>query len=262
MSTNHWGRLYRAWSRLSTPVRLPPEVVVGVRNAIAEHSEHVLLLGVTPDFADIGSNLTAVDRGDFIRNRWPGNTAMRRAVAGDWLRLPFAAGSFSGCIGDGVPIAVKHPEGATPLYRSIAGVLKPGGRFVSRVFLAPDAGESVSAVRKAALQGEICRFQALKFRLAMALVAERGDPNIPVRIIHDAFEASFADRGELAKITGWRRDEIDTIDVYRSSPEVYTFPTSRECLSVVPSAFSNARLVPAGTYELAERCPLLVMEKA
>ena len=95
----------------------------------------------------------------------------------------------------------------------------------------------------------------------MALVAERGDPNIAVRIVHDAFEASFADRNQLAEITGWRCDEIDTINVYRSSPEVYSFPTRQQCLSAIPGAFTNVRLIPAGTYELAERCPLLVMER-
>ena len=261
MSTSHWGRLYRAWSRLSTPVRLPPEVVAGVRSAIADHSDRILLLGVTPDFAEIGSNLTAVDHGEPIRNRWPGDTPARRAVIGHWLRLPFAAGSFSGCIGDGIPITTNHPQAATLLYQSIATVLQSGGRFVSRVFLTPDAGETVSAVRRAALEGRIRRFQALKFRLAMALVAERGDPNIAVRIVHDAFEASFADRNQLAEITGWRCDEIDTINVYRSSPEVYSFPTRQQCLSAIPGAFTNVRLIPAGTYELAERCPLLVMER-
>ena len=77
----------------------------------------------------------------------------------------------------------------------------------------------------------------------------------------DAFETEFPDRDRLAAAGGWDRAEVDTIDVYKSSSQVYSFPTRQQCLSIVPAAFSNVRLVAVGTYELAERYPFLVMER-
>jgi len=133
---------------------------------------------------------------------------------------------------------------------------------VCRVFLAPDQGETAAAVAATARDGRIGRFLAFKFRLGMALAAERGEPNIDVQSIHDAFEANVPDRDRLAAVTGWARSEIDTIDVYKSSPQVYSFPTRRQCLDVVPPAFAQVRFVGAGTYELAERFPLLVLDRA
>jgi hypothetical protein len=180
---------------------------------------------------------------------------------GDWRHPPFAASAFAACVGDGIPIALRHPDDAASFYGALAYMLAPGGRFVCRVFAMPDIPDTMEAVRVAALEGKIRRFMAFKFRLAMAVCAERGSPNIAVQAIHDVFEANFPDRVALAAAGGWDRAEVDTIDVYRSS-QVYSFPTRQQCLSVVPPEFSNARFVAVGTYELAERYPFLVMERA
>jgi SAM-dependent methyltransferase len=263
MSTSHWDKLYGAWSRLQTPVRVQDEVVSAIRRQIADRPGRVLLLGVTGGLTDIRPDVFALDRDEAsIRDRWPGDGPARCAVMGDWRQPPFASGAFAACIGDGIPIALRHPDTTASFYTALADVLAPGGRFVCRVFAMPDIPETVDAVRGDALQGKIRRYMAFKFRLAMAVCAERGSPNIPVQHIHDAFEANFRDRDALAAAGGWDRAMVDTIDVYRSSPQVYSFPTRQQCLSVVPAAFANARFVPVGGYELAERYPLLVMERA
>jgi hypothetical protein len=263
MSTSHWDKLYGAWSRLRAPIRLQDEVIAAFQQQIADRVGPVLLLGLTHGLTDLRPDVVAIDRDEIsVRDRWPGDAATRRAVVGDWRQPPFSPGSFSACIGDGIANALHHPEGAASLYAALAALLAPGGRLVCRVFAMPDAPESVDAVRVAALQGKIHRFMAFKFRLAMAVCAERGNPNVAVQAIHDAFEASFPDRDRLAAAGGWDRELVDTIDVYRSSSQVYSFPTRAQCLSVVPPAFSNARFVAVGTYELAERYPFLVMEKA
>ena len=95
----------------------------------------------------------------------------------------------------------------------------------------------------------------------MAIVAARGDPNLPLTLTYKAFTENFPNRDRLAAATGWERAEIDKIDLYRHSTDVFSFPTRAQALAIVPGEFGNARLVPNGTYELAERCPLLVMER-
>jgi hypothetical protein len=263
MSTSHWDKLYGAWSRLRAPVRVQDEVIAAFKHHISDRPGPVLLLGLTHGLTDIRPDVVAIDRDEVsLRNRWPGDAAERRAVVGDWRQPPFAAGAFAACIGDGIPIALRHPDDTASLYDALAALLAPRGRFACRVFAMPDVPETVEAVRAAALQGKIRRFMAFKFRLAMAVFAQGASPNIAVHAIHDAFEVNFPDRDRLAAAGGWDQQMVDTIDVYKSSSQVYSFPTRQQCLSVVPATFSNARFVAVGTYELAERYPFLLMERA
>jgi hypothetical protein len=95
----------------------------------------------------------------------------------------------------------------------------------------------------------------------MAIGHERGGPNVPVSEIRDTFERWFPDRAALEAETGWPREEIDTIDNYAGSNAIYGFATRRQMLDIVPAEFVNARFVDVGSYELAERCPLLVLER-
>jgi hypothetical protein len=55
--------------------------------------------------------------------------------------------------------------------------------------------------------------------------------------------------------------QIDTIDVYRGSPEAYSFVTFEQIRQTMPASFTNPRLIATGSYELAERCPLLVLDR-
>jgi hypothetical protein len=95
----------------------------------------------------------------------------------------------------------------------------------------------------------------------MAAVTQTGNPNIAVTAIRDAFDEMFADREELADATGWSGEDIATIDVYANSPDVYSFPNLAQLREAIPDAFTHIRLVACGAYPLAERCPILVMER-
>jgi hypothetical protein len=148
------------------------------------------------------------------------------------------------------------------MLREAAHVLMPGGRLVARVFASPEAGESLGVVRAAVDSGEVGSVHALKWRIAMAIAHERGETNVFVREIRDQFERWFPDRAALAAALGWPREEIDTIDMYAGSDARYSFATRRQFLEIVPSEFTSARFVEAGSYELAERCPLLVLDRA
>lgn len=261
MSASHWDSLYRR-SPLQEPQSVRHgEIAARVKQEIAGTDGRILLLSVNPSLSAIGADLTAVERNAaVVRHRWPGNTPDRRAVIGDWLDLPFSDNSFAACVGDGSMNVFKYGDLGL-LYRSVARMLRPGGRFVCRIFLTPDPGETISEVVVALWRGEVRSFLYFKFRLAMAIAAERAEPDVAVKSIRDAFTANFPDRDRVAAAIGLDRGEIDKIDLYGSSAAIYSFPTRQQALSAVPGDFSNARLVPAGTYELAERCPLLVMER-
>jgi SAM-dependent methyltransferase len=261
VTENHWTAYHRRWARLTAPLRPDRDVVDGFVQALTGHSDRVLLLGVTPELADIGAEVTAIDRSPtMIAHVWPGDTARRRALAGDWLELPAPGRRFTAAVGDGSLNALTWPDGQRSLYSGLTRVLEPGGRFAARLFVAPAHSESLDAVAAEARAGRIRSFHAFKWRLAMALVAAAGDPNLRVESILQAFESAFPDRARLAADTGWSREDIDTIDVYRQSGEVYSFPTEAQFRAAIPAGFSAPLFRAAGGYELAGRCPLMILD--
>src|SRR4051812_38098854 len=102
MSASHWDKLYGAWSRLQTPVRVQDEVIAAFEQQIADRPGLVLLLGLTHGLTDVRPDVVAIDRDESsVRTRWPGDEVKRRALVADWRQPPFAAGAFAACIGDG-----------------------------------------------------------------------------------------------------------------------------------------------------------------
>jgi SAM-dependent methyltransferase len=258
MEVNHRTRYHAAWSKLTPPLRPHPQSVAVMRELVGRGGP-TLLLGVTPELADISDDLVAIDRNlSMVEHIWPGNTSSRRAMVGDWRNCNFRPGSFSSCVGDTCFGALRFPDELVAGCREIGRALRPGGRLICRVFVAPPAQESVEAVKAAAISGAIASFHACKIRLAMALIADPARPGIGVNAILEAFNSLFGDRDELARATGWPRDQIDTIDFYRGSNAIFHFPARDAFLAAVSGVFADPGLVPSGSYELAERAPVLI----
>lgn len=259
---NHWEDMARKWARLRPPLRPNAEVAEAVRAELAPLPGPTLLLGVTPELATIATPLVGIDRNPgMIACAWPGNVAGRQAVQGDWLAMPLAGDSVANAIGDGSFNTQAWPDGYGQLFAELHRVLKRGARLVVRNFTTPDSGETLEAVREAVLARRIVSLHALKWRLAMAVVAQSGMPTIPVTRIRDAFRAIFPDPAALMAATGWTEDEIDTIEVYKDSVVSLSFPTLAQFGRTVPATFTAPRLVRSGGYEMAERCPILVLER-
>jgi SAM-dependent methyltransferase len=261
MSVSHWEEFHRRWGRVRAPLRPNAEIVGAFEAAVSGHNGRVLLLGVTQELADMGRELVAVDRSQgMIDNVWPGNLARRRAQIGDWLDLKFPQGHFTAVIGDGSLSTLPYPDGHRAFYAQLEHVLRPGGRFIARTFAAPEAGDTIAAVIERTQGGRIQNFHAFKWQLAMALVAEHGNANIAVTAIRDAFVRHFPDRRALSVKTGWTLDDIDTIDVYAASPDLYSFATLSQLRAVIPPSFKRVYVEAVGSYPLAERCPFLIAE--
>lgn len=251
---------HRRWTRLKPPLRPDEQIVSAYRRAIEAHDKRVLLLGVTAELANLGDTVVAVDQSrKMIANAWPGDTETRKAVHGNWLAMPLESREFTAVIGDGVMTGIEFPQYET-LFSQIGNLLLPGSRLAIRLYETPEPGETVAQVQEQTMAGKIAGFHAFKWRFAMAIVAEARDAAIPVALIHYIFQREFPDRAALSAATGWDLDEIAEIDAYDDKPMIYRFPTRRELLAHLPAQFENPRFASSGTYELAERCPLLVAD--
>jgi hypothetical protein len=263
MNKDHRRDYHRAWAQITPPLRPPPEVVAEIGRLIGRSPGRTLLLGVTPEFVDLSTDLVALDRNiSMVLNVWPGNSSARRAVVGDWRKACFMSGAFSACIGDGCLGAFSFPDEYPVLFAEINRILQASGKFVCRFFAPPQAPETVSDVKEAAMSGTIRNFHTFKFRLGMALAAQQPGFRAGVDTIFNVFSELFEDRTELARLTGWDRAHIDTIDHYKQSTVAYHFPPREAVLSIACNTFSKAQLVSSGAYEMAELAPLLVVEAA
>jgi len=257
-----WRAFHLRWPMIRPPQRPTAEVATAARGAIAGHDARVLLLGVTPELSTAGDDLTAVDWSEMmIGCVWPGDREDRRAVLSDWRSLPASGSPFSAVIGVGSFNCLEYPQGYHDVFASLGGLLAPGSRFAVRFFVTPDPCESVASLRADVVAGaHAMSIHGLKWRLAMALCAASARPNIPVQEILARFDEEFLDRAALERATGWGQDEIGTMDNYRGSSDVCSFPTESQILATLPPSFRNARFIPSGSYELSERCPILTMD--
>jgi len=262
MSGFEFAKLIQAWSLITPPLRPNQEVVAAIKQCIGQHDGRALLLGVTPEFADLATGIVATDINlSMVRGLWPGDTGSRIAVVSDWRRMAFAPGSFSLCLGDGSFTLMRFPDELRLLFEEIARVLRGNARVVCRVFACPDIAESRAELRDATMAGRIKSFDTLKWRLGMMLAPGCGF-NVPLRDILDTFNAMFPDRDELLRATGWDRGRVDALDAnYASENSFFSYASRQRLADVASMVFTNIRFVPSGTYELAECCPLMVMER-
>lgn len=261
----------RAWDRLGPPLRPAAEDVRIAERCVAStprRSQHAglraLILGVTPELACMrwpaGTTLLAVDRSqDMIDAVWPGERLRcpGRALCGDWSELPLESGAADAVLGDGSFTLLGWPDPQRVVCREIRRVLAAEGRLLLRVFVCPEARESLEGVFEALHAGGIGSFHAFKWRLAMSLQAGP-EEGVLVRDVWHAWQDRAIDRDALARRLGWSRDAIDSIDAYREAGSRLCFPTLQQMRALLAEEFRElACHVPA--YELGARCPTLLL---
>ncbi len=270
---DHWNRHARQWNRVGSPLRPCDEDIrlarelIGAGEKDAGSPRHAVLLGVTPELASMdwprGTRLTAVDRCmEMIRGVFPRDnlSVPARAVRGDWLGLPLPDESADWVVGDGCYTLLDGPESYRALGQEVRRVLRPGGRYLVRLFLRPDSPEPVSAVFDDLEAGRIGNFHVFKWRLAMALHDGAGR-GVRVDAIWERWRQAGIKPRELARDTGWPEAEIRTIEAYRGSKARYTYPTLNEARAALSVQFRELACRFPG-YELGERCPTLLLARA
>jgi SAM-dependent methyltransferase len=257
-----WDSHARQWHAIGSPLRPCMEDVRLMAAACPTESANILLLGVTPEIAGLpwpkGAHLTAVDLHlPMIRHVWPGDSAKSKAVCADWLSLPVADHQFDVVIGDGCLTLLSFPGQYGQLSASIQRVLKPGGVWVMRQFCRPEKGESLGEVADSLWSGGIGSVHALKWRITMAVHGDRCDRGVVLDDVWSAYRRIVPDPSRLTDSLGWRSHEVATLDNYQGSRTRYSFPTIDEIVRATPEF--NLEIVGRGTYELAERCPVLCL---
>ncbi len=256
-SNRHWQDFAKQWNRLGSPLRPCAEDVENFRLAMGNKPGRCLLLGVTPELAELAPNLTAIDNSAaMIDALWQ---SKHPALLGDWLQLPFNSSSFDNIVGDGCLTLLEYPVQHENFFAQLSRVIAPGGRIFLRLFVSPEQRESREEVCAEALNGKMKSFHAFKWRLSMAIAAETTNHNLHVAETLATFNRFIPDRTQLASVTGWRTDEIETIDFYRDSTARYSYPTLSQVRDMIPNSLIETGLL-YGHYELAERCPILILQ--
>jgi SAM-dependent methyltransferase len=248
------------WKRSQPPLRLHPDVPVAVARHLEPGDDPVLLLGVTPELADIAAHVVAMDWNEaMIASVWPGDTSARRAMLGDWRSMALPDKSMAAAVGDGCFTMLSYPEDARLLIEQLARVLRPGARAVIRCFATPEEGEDVLAVRDASYAGGI-GFHAFKLRFNQAVTLESGRMSITSDDLFRRFQALFPDREALSRASGWSLETIAEMDAYRGAASIHSYPSRSRLLELVPDGMRDAFFAPSGDYPLAERCPLFILD--
>jgi len=219
----------------------------------------ILSLGVTPEIAlfpwAADFHLTAIDSSDeMIRTVWPGDGPDRKAVLGNWLRMPFAAASFDLVLSDAGLVMMVGAERLVALAREVRRLLRQDGRVVLRHVARPAQPESTDAIVQAIDSGQLQNFNELKLRLLMAVESRTPGSGVRLSEVHACFERLFPDRALLASRLGCELRTVSMIDSYREQDASYAYHS----LAEVARAFDDFLLVPGppGQYPSAGCCPV------
>ena len=272
---DHWPANARSWSNLGPPLRPSPDDTRTAEAAIQQWQQRnattpprALLLGVTPELAGCGwpagTRLVAIDRNPAVIGMlWPapGMPAAAGAICADWRAMPLAAAAVDIVVGDGCHVCARFPDQAQAINREIDRVLRPGGIFVIRVFLRPDAHETIDDIRRDLEGGAIGNVHALKWRIAAAI---HGSTAEGVRLA-DVWEVwqrlrPLAERHaeRVGWRLGWRPGELATLDIHRGVETRFYMPTLADFRATIGGMFVE-RSSATGRYELADRCRTFVL---
>lgn len=262
LSDGGWREFHKRAAVLGLP-QVPNAAIAGRYARLIEHHDaRVLLLGITRALADLGRDLTAIDKSQTqIDRMWPGDRADRRALLGDWLEMEPPRRRFSAAIGDGCLSTLEWPGDYCRVTERVAEMLEPGGVVAIRCFIAPDEPDTLEQIADEVLSGSETDVHATRWRVAMAAADANG--GIAASEFAATWRRIFPPFPELARRTGWNLEAMELLFAsFERASERYSFVTRGAVLDTLPRTLVNARFVSSGDYPLSERCPFLVAERA
>lgn len=265
---DHFTSIAPKWSQFGPPLRPSPDDNAAVQRVVdgLGPRAHAVVLGLTPEIiactwpSDV--RLSAVDHSPpMIKALWPPEKGPLNSevILGDWCTMPFPDASVDLVAGDGCYVLQTFTGGFDALTREVVRVLKPGGRFVIRVFMRPEQAEPLAEIAREFALARIGSVHAMKLRLLAAL---HGTSGAGTRL-DDVWQA-WAEMPPLPGILegrrGWTREEVVGIESYRGMESRYYLPTMAEFRQVI-SPYLEEVECNLGSHELAGRCPTLVLAR-
>lgn len=219
-AVDRWKPHATRWNAHRPPFR-PSEADVAFARSIVRATDHVVLLGVTPEYAQLGQSLVAVDSSPAMINAiWPGDTPHHRVVQADWCQFDMSGADV--IIGDGVLMSTETPEA---VIASINHALRNGTREVAlRMFVRPERQIQFSEV------GDVSTGEG-RLRYLM-MVAGFMDGRVRIADSERLYQALF-------------QTELNTTG--SGSEVVLNFPTWKDLQRMLPA---NAQLLPDAGCEL------------
>ena len=222
-----------------------------------------LVLGVTRGIVSMnwptGSALSAIDWSPgMIRKVWPDGDLGHHAtpVIADWRQMPLRGASCDLVLGDGCYASLNSFADCIAVTAEVGRVLRPGGRFVQRFFLRPDAAESVDALFEDLLAGRIPAFEQFRWRLAMALHPAR--EAVVTGDIWQNWRERIADPRMLCASLGWTERDTAVIDRWKGQDARLPLPTLGELREMTAERFELLECrVPH--YAMGRQFPILVL---
>lgn len=271
MTSDHWNQHAKQWQHVAHPLRPGHEDVELFEKLISEHAPeksplNALLLGVTPELALMqwpeNTQLTAIDKNSaMIKHVWPQQQLKisAKAYEGNWLELPFQNNSQQVVVGDGCLTLLSHNKHFHKFFSDVQRVLSSDGVFIIRHFTRPETEESIDTIFDDLNNSRIGNFHIFKWKLAMALhgTIEEG---VPVHKIWQQWHQRMINADQLNELTGWSTGSINTINNYKDSPAIYSFPTIHEIMKFSENYFLVDDVYLAD-YELGDRCPTFVLKQ-
>lgn len=267
-----WSAHAQNWGLVGLPQRPSSEDLAFIfRYATASLSANqtsnacVGVLGVTPELVQgpwpEGVSIEAFDRSEeMIHQHWsPHPSRPSRVHLAFWHDMPIANHRLGVIAADGVTTQFADKAYYSNFFKEMRRVLMPHGSLVMRSFVRHATG-SLAEIRTQVHCKAIRQFGTLKWLIAMSLT-DTTSLQVPVSKIAEHFDELFPDRDALSTLTGWDRPTLDTMDAYRGSDVVYTFPTLGELITLMAPYF-YVEAVSYGMYELSHCCPILHCQPA
>lgn len=272
-STTHdyWKSMkVKFFLRIPPPLRLADQDVQMYSNAVKEWLDknaqpRVLVMGATPEFFSMPwpekTDLLAVDRSELmLRELWPGPAD--HTICEDWTQMSLEDASRDIAFCDGGLIMLDYPDQLKLLSEELARVLSVGGLFTTRAFVSGTVKQDAAMVMSDFLAGRISNSSILKLRLAIALTQ---DSIAGVRL-HDVwkfYHDSIPKSVSLSDLLGWSADELQFIEAYKDSNEIYRFPDVEELCDVFCNSAGKFECISVQVpeYELHEHMRVVTFQR-